>query len=506
MRKNPQGAVKDSAWGDNKDTRLPKGEVLVPKKLIRGVLVGTTAALASATVLVGVGSGVAHASVQGGCGVNLTSPPPSVNLGADESNASINVFQEKQNLVLPSAVQADVVEGAGSAFPQTYNTAASLPAPSNVAAGTAVDSFYIHTEPVGHPVVGTHFTATIRFDQPILGLFFQWEDNVSVPAKAGPLTLNNTDAVLGAAGVNYNTPPHGGRGMEFPPGGHDDIVTVVNSQTLSLNFVTQTETDDLRVVTQGSPAGSPAAGYRFVASDGGIFGFGNLKQFLGSMGGSPLNKPMVGGAGTCDNGGYWTVASDGGIFSFGDAKFFGSMGNKPLNKPIVTMAGTPDSKGYWMFASDGGVFTFGDAQFHGSTGNIVLNKPVVSASSTPSGNGYWMAATDGGIFSFGDAKFFGSTGNIALNKPVVGMAPTADGQGYWLVASDGGIFTFGDAKFFGSTGSMALNKPIVGMKATPSGKGYWLIASDGGVFTFGDAQFYGSTGNIVLNKPIVGVL
>jgi hypothetical protein len=38
--------------------------------------------------------------------------------------------------------------------------------------------------------------------------------------------------------------------------------------------------------------------------------------------------------------GYWFVASDGGIFSFGDAKFYGSMGAKHLNKPIVGMAAT----------------------------------------------------------------------------------------------------------------------------------------------------------------------
>ncbi len=38
--------------------------------------------------------------------------------------------------------------------------------------------------------------------------------------------------------------------------------------------------------------------------------------------------------------GYRFVASDGGIFSFGGAKFFGSMGGKPLNKPIVGMAAT----------------------------------------------------------------------------------------------------------------------------------------------------------------------
>ena len=37
--------------------------------------------------------------------------------------------------------------------------------------------------------------------------------------------------------------------------------------------------------------------------------------------------------------GYWLVASDGGIFSFGDAKFYGSMGAKHLNAGIVGMAG-----------------------------------------------------------------------------------------------------------------------------------------------------------------------
>jgi len=60
------------------------------------------------------------------------------------------------------------------------------------------------------------------------------------------------------------------------------------------------------------------------------------------------------------------VASDGGIFNFGDAGFFQSMGGKHLNAPIVGVAGTPDHQGYWEVASDGGVFAFGDAQFYGS--------------------------------------------------------------------------------------------------------------------------------------------
>jgi len=205
--------------------------------------------------------------------------------------------------------------------------------------------------------------------------------------------------------------------------------------------------------------------------------------------------------------GYWTVASDGGIFSFGQVGFYGSMGDRPLDQPIVGMAATPSSKGYWLVASDGGIFSFGDAAFHGSTGNIRLTRPVVGMAATPDGGGYWLVASDGGVFAFGDAAFFGSTGNIRLTRPVVGMAATPGGGGYWLVASDGGVFAFGDAAFHGSTGNIRLTRPVVGMAATPDGGGYWLVASDGGIFAFGGTYggFFGSTGNIRLTKPMVGI-
>jgi hypothetical protein len=254
------------------------------------------------------------------------------------------------------------------------------------------------------------------------------------------------------------------------------------------------------------PTPTPKWGYWTVASDGGIFSFGDA-GFHGSMGGVHLNQPMVGMAATSTGLGYWTVASDGGIFSFGDAKFHGSMGGVHLNKPMVGMTPTPTDKGYWTVASDGGIFAFGDATFFGSTGNLTLNKPVVGMASTPDGGGYWLVASDGGIFAYGNAKFFGSTGGIKLNKPVVGMDTTSDGGGYWLVASDGGIFAFGDAAFFGSMGGVKLNQPMVGMSATPDGLGYWTVASDGGIFSFGDAatHFFGSMGGVHLNKPMVGM-
>ena len=74
--------------------------------------------------------------------------------------------------------------------------------------------------------------------------------------------------------------------------------------------------------------------------------------------------PIVGMASTPTGRGYWLVASDGGIFSFGDARFVGSTGAIKLNQPIVGMAPTPTSGGYWFVAADGGVFNFGDAAFH----------------------------------------------------------------------------------------------------------------------------------------------
>ena len=91
----------------------------------------------------------------------------------------------------------------------------------------------------------------------------------------------------------------------------------------------------------------------------------------------------VGIAATPDGKGYWEVASDGGIFTFGDATFLGSQGGKPLNKPIVGIASTPDGKGYWEVASDGGIFTFGDATFSGSEGATHLNAPIVGIAASP---------------------------------------------------------------------------------------------------------------------------
>jgi len=441
---------------------------------------------ATAAALVGgLGPVPAGAVITVQCGnVAADSLPVSLRSDASEVNGRLQLYTEAQQKTLLAPLVVDITQ------PGTYDQAGQLPLfLPTISAGTVVSSYLLHSDPVGSPQPGPRLTATLTFDHDILGVMVQ------------DTTLALSDAVVRTTGVLYPGPT---RGLELAP--KVDFVRLIGPRTLEVNVQTSTASDEVRIVTAGDgDATAPTAGYQLIASDGGVFSFGD-HHFAGSTGGTPLNSPVVAAASSCGAEGYWLAAADGGVFNFGGAGFYGSVGGTRLNAPIVGMAGSETGRGYWLVASDGGIFNFGDADFKGSTGKVTLNRPIVGMAATPSGKGYWLVASDGGIFNFGDAGFFGSTGAIDLNKPIVGMAATPTGRGYWLVASDGGIFAFGDAAFYGSTGSMALNQPIVEMAVAPSGKGYWLIAADGGVFSFGLAPFMGSTGGTPLNRPIIAAL
>ena len=226
------------------------------------------------------------------------------------------------------------------------------------------------------------------------------------------------------------------------------------------------------------------SGYRFVASDGGIFSYGSGAPFLGSMGGQHLNAPIVGMAVMPAGDGYYLVASDGGIFSYGSAQFYGSMGGKPLNKPIVGMAVTADGGGYWLVASDGGIFAFGDAQFFGSMGGKPLNKPIVGMAPTPNGMGYYEVASDGGIFSFGSAPFQGSAGSLTLEQARgrhVGalerrLLPGRHGRRHLLVSVVVALLRLGRLARVEQAGR--------GDVGALEPAGYYLVAADGGIFSY----------------------
>ena len=173
------------------------------------------------------------------------------------------------------------------------------------------------------------------------------------------------------------------------------------------------------------------------------------------------NAPIVGIAPSRNGQGYWLVASDGGVFAFGDAGFHGSMGGTDLNAPVVGIAAT-DHGGYWLVASDGGVFSFGGASFYGSAGGTRLNAPVTGVAATPDGQGYWLVGSDGGVFTYGDATYFGSVPGQGIigQPPVVGITSTPTGSGYWLAGANGAVYTYGDATFLGAPDASRLVAPV----------------------------------------------
>jgi len=101
------------------------------------------------------------------------------------------------------------------------------------------------------------------------------------------------------------------------------------------------------------------------------------------------------------------VASDGGIFSFGDAHYWGSTGSMTLQQPIDGMAPTGDGGGYWLVAADGGVFTFGDAGYQGSAAGTPAGVGTAALIPTHTGLGYLIVTSVGQATNFGDAPQFG---------------------------------------------------------------------------------------------------
>jgi hypothetical protein len=152
---------------------------------------------------------------------------------------------------------------------------------------------------------------------------------------------------------------------------------------------------------------------------GSVQAFGDAQNFGDEVSAHVAHNGLpVGIVSSSDGKGYLIADSDGGVFAFGDAVFSGSMGGTPMNAPVVGI-GRNAPGGYWLVGSDGGVFSFGDAPFGGSLGSIRLNAPIVGIVPNKSGAGYWLVAGDGGVFAEGEAPFFGSMGGQPLNSPVV---------------------------------------------------------------------------------------
>jgi hypothetical protein len=419
---------------------VPRGVPSARRGRHRLALVAAGAVLllgASAASLVGpVRAGAALPTVGGSCGFHLGTPLVTGALGTFG-------FEFPAFPADPHQVCSVTVTGTASLSPVTG------PAYTNVAGNGGSASFTLHF--TGGPLPP--------------GIIWTWSPHCADPAAAGvvTLTIDGRSATSAVQPAGSCLPDLGG------------------SSSLHFAYVDPS----FLWYAVGLASTPDNLGYWGVTASADVHGLGNAvtpSSLLTSV------APVVGTAAD-PVGGVWVVAADGGVFALDGAPFFGSLGGVPLNAPVVGMTATPDGGGYWLVAADGGVFAFGDAVFQGSMGGKPLNEPVVGMAA-PDAGGYWLVAADGGVFAFGDATFHGSMAGTPLNAPVVGMASAGAG-GYWLAAYDGGVFALGDAPFEGSAGALSLVAPVFAISPSPTGAGYRLLAGDGGLFAYGDAGFFG---------------
>jgi hypothetical protein len=217
---------------------------------------------------------------------------------------------------------------------------------------------------------------------------------------------------------------------------------------------------------------SDLEGYWLVASDGGVFTFGD-SGFYGSIpglgiapagsagAGRKLNAPIVGIVPSSNGGGYFMVASDGGVFAFGDAKFEGSCpGIGGCSGAGVAVMPDATGNGYWLVTATGSVYTFGDAPYYGAPGP--QSSPVTAAVRTPDGGGYWILLADGTVDAYGDAlNIGGPVGSVNGANPATAIFTTADGGGYWVASANGSVWNYGDAPNDGGMAGTRLNGSII---------------------------------------------
>lgn len=137
------------------------------------------------------------------------------------------VFAEQENAVLSSSLTVDV------ASPGTYGDYTALPgsAAGTIAAGTPVDSFYLHSYNVENSA-GTIYSGSITFATPILG----------IEGLDDSLVASN---FLGAPGTTYYSKSEG-QGFEFST--NIDTFTW-SGDTLTFSNETFDASDDLRIIT-----------------------------------------------------------------------------------------------------------------------------------------------------------------------------------------------------------------------------------------------------------------
>jgi hypothetical protein len=187
---------------------------------------------------------IAAGAVTGSTGsvVLNTSPPSNIISGSWESDTQIREFIEAQPKTLTQAVAVDVTVPGTSPGASDANLS-----PGTIPAGTPVDSYFFHFDPVGKPATPITLSGSITFDSPVLGLIALSE------------TLNGSIGSLGLATTTYASGSDHGMEFTLNADGTDDILTLsADRRTVSFTVTANLNADELRIVTAVPEPGSLA--------------------------------------------------------------------------------------------------------------------------------------------------------------------------------------------------------------------------------------------------------
>src|SRR5579872_1394993 len=400
----------------------------------RPILSGTLSAVTDATgtatfsnvIVDRAGTGftlvASAAGVSSSGAVQRIAAPPSVQQGALESDSQIQLFNERRGVSLGSGVAVDVTA------PGTYSSTASLTS-GTIAAGTLVDSYYLHADPVGISRNITQLQAGgVTFPTPILGVI------VLDPE------FNASDAALGVNGTLY---PASGRSLTLGSP-TDTAILSADGRTLTLQLSDSSATADVRVITAANAnisfGQTTSAAFNTVAGTGFITTVaGSTWSFPSEV--SPLNAPL--GLGADLIGGLTGIASDGvGNLYFADPN--NQMVFKISDGTLSIVAGT----GIEGYAGDGGPATAarldfpesvalspaGELYIADSNNSVIRKVDATGKITTVVGNGTFGDSGDGGqavsaSLSGPEGITFDAVGNLFIADTGNGVIRKVDTTG-----------------------------------------------------------------------------
>jgi len=161
--------------------------------------------------------------------VQIAAPASDIqNSGDPQSSDNAFVWNEQMSTTLATNILVNMTKPGTSDSGNSYE-----PSVGTIASGTVVDTYLIHTDPVGSN--STNYVFTVTFDSPILGII----DKIS--------GLAATDASLGSPTTTYPGASTA-RALEGA-----DTLAWVSGNKLELNFTTGGFVDEIRVLVAPVP-------------------------------------------------------------------------------------------------------------------------------------------------------------------------------------------------------------------------------------------------------------